>query len=577
MYHSVIIIVLVAIAITLWMVFSLPYSEMKAYVNGLAPDGNVETFTLERYASSQFKAKVVALVSGLTAVVVLFSKQRRKRSDENRPGFSGFIGDWNHTVHKILKRTSKLHLIAVGAIIAVGAVLRGILLFEPVIYDEAFTYTYFASRPFFVAMSDYSYPNNHILHTLLIKISTGLLGVGHVQLRLPAFIAGVLCLPAFYIFIRSMFNRYIALMALALVAGTGGLIEYSALARGYSITWLSMLVALMLMRHLIRSNNSVTAVLLGVVNAIGMWAVPTMIYMSIFVYLTCVLLLLSKYETTLKDRIQKLLLSVVVFIICTLIFYSPVVIMHSVDQLFHHPTMGENSWEGLKASTADRLAEIMVYWSYTTNPIITFLGILSLLFAGFVSSKFRVLLFSTVLGIVPLVILQGMIGPARIWNFVQFIYCTAIAIALFYALKFVQEKVFSGFHKRARTIIASALLLLLFGGLAMPKVPERYNRYSEAMAVADSLKHSWTKGDGIMADFPWKAPLQYYLIANVTGASGMFEESYSGQAIFLVVSPSSGQTIKSVLGHHNLKEESVSDIKKLIDARQCELYSARLK
>ena len=64
-------------------------------------------------------------------------------------------------------------------------------------------------------MSDYSHPTNHILHTLLTKLSTGILGVGPVALRLPAFLAALLSMPVFYLFARGMFNRYIALIALA--------------------------------------------------------------------------------------------------------------------------------------------------------------------------------------------------------------------------------------------------------------------------------------------------------------------------------------------------------------------------
>lgn len=563
------------LALVIWSVFSIPFPEMKAYVNGLAADGEVESFTADRYSGAQLKARLLSGFALLTAIILGFSSRRSRSKVNASTGLSGLREDWRKGRVKLFKHTSKTHLYAVGSIILVGAVLRATFLTSPIIYDEAFTYTYFAQQPVFVIMSDYSYPNNHILHTLLVKLSCAIFGVGLIPLRLPAFIAGVLCMPVLYLFVRSMFNRYIALMTLAMVAGAGGLIEYSALARGYSITWLCMLVSLQLMRHFISTNNTASALLLALVNAIGMWTVPTMIYMTVFVYVTGFLLLLSKYETTLKDRVQKMVLSLVTFVAFTGLLYSPVVIMNSIDQLIDHPTMGESVWEGGLTTAMDRFAEILVYWAHTTHPVVTFLGILAMIFTGFISSKYRVLFFATVIGIIPLVIAQGMIGPARIWNYILFVYCIGVAIALFYALKALQDRVFPGLHKRVRTIAASALLLALFAMLAMPTIPDRYNRFDDASLVAEVIKRNWSDGDVIMSDFPWKAAVRFHLLANDTGEKGMFEEARPGARTFIVVSPSSGQSLETVLAHFKLAPEALKESTVLMDKGKCELHSAR--
>ena len=42
----------------------------------------------------------------------------------------------------------------------------------PITYDEAYTYLRFARKHTGEILSDYEYPNNHILHTLAVRAST---------------------------------------------------------------------------------------------------------------------------------------------------------------------------------------------------------------------------------------------------------------------------------------------------------------------------------------------------------------------------------------------------------------------
>ncbi len=58
-------------------------------------------------------------------------------------------------------------------------------------HDEAYTFLHYAKAPLASALSDYTYPNNHIFHTLLVWISTRLFGPSEVAIRLPAFIFGL--------------------------------------------------------------------------------------------------------------------------------------------------------------------------------------------------------------------------------------------------------------------------------------------------------------------------------------------------------------------------------------------------
>ncbi|MBK9059297.1 MAG: glycosyltransferase family 39 protein [Flavobacteriales bacterium] len=162
-------------------------------------------------------------------------------------------------------------------VLAIGVILRILRLDGPVTYDEALTYVNYSSRSFGFLFSDYMYTGNHILHSAFVRISTLIFGVHLWSLRLPALIAGILVMPLFYAFVRALFNRHIAVIALCLLAVSGPLVEYSALARGYGLTWFFMVCSLLAARHFVKHENSVSVVMLGLFCALGMWAAPVMI------------------------------------------------------------------------------------------------------------------------------------------------------------------------------------------------------------------------------------------------------------------------------------------------------------
>jgi 4-amino-4-deoxy-L-arabinose transferase-like glycosyltransferase len=60
-------------------------------------------------------------------------------------------------------------------------------------YDESFTLRHYASQGV-LSLINYSLPNNHLLHSLMVWISTSLIGNSLIGLRLPAFLFTLLSL-----------------------------------------------------------------------------------------------------------------------------------------------------------------------------------------------------------------------------------------------------------------------------------------------------------------------------------------------------------------------------------------------
>lgn len=136
----------------------------------------------------------------------------------------------------------------------------------PMTYDEAYTYLRFARQPSKAILRDYHLPNNHIAHSLLLRAVTRRFGDGPFAIRLPALAGGLVWFVGL-IFLARRLDAHVGAIWLALVAWTPTLIDYNALARGYSLgCGLSFLaiVALLLSRESERKKSKWNGVRSGV-------------------------------------------------------------------------------------------------------------------------------------------------------------------------------------------------------------------------------------------------------------------------------------------------------------------------
>ncbi|MBP6698208.1 MAG: glycosyltransferase family 39 protein [Flavobacteriales bacterium] len=561
-----------------WALGQWSFAASKAYVDGLAPDGSVETWDVAFHRRVQGNLRwLAALLAGMGLAVAGGQRLLASSLRPERAGWSGFMADVRSGIRKVNARTSGTHKRVVWALILAGAALRIWQMRQPVIYDEAFTYTYYATRPLSVIISDYSYPNNQVFHTLLVKLTTSLFGVHLWSLRLPALIAGILTLPLSYLFARITFNRYIAMIMLALVASCGSLIEYSALGRGYSITWCCMIVSWIIGRHLTKTNNGVSAVLLAVVLAVGMWTVTSTLYIAAATYIWLFLQLILRYGSTLGTRMYRSILSVVLFLVITALFYLPVIVVHGLGQLFHHPTMGDNTWEVFSATHHERSLDLWVYFTETSASWIAFVGFAAITYAAYISSKYRMLIVATALGAIPIVIAQSLVAPPRVWIYTLFVMHLGSAIGLFYLLKLLQDTGLKSFGKRFRTVLTSLLIFVGMGWLGMRGIRDRIDRFPEAALAADHFKNVLVSGDRVFTDFPWEAPLEFHFMAARIPRGLLYTKPSPRSALYVMVGPAAGQTPESVLLHHELTLDSVTVPDKVMDWKRLEIFAARLR
>lgn len=470
--------------------------------------------------------------------------------------------------------TSRTHKQLVAGTILIGALLRISRLWEGITYDEAFTCVFYAPKPVSFILSDYTWPNNHLLHTLLVKCAMALFGAHLWSVRLPALVAGILCMPLFYLFVRAMFNRYVALLSLAFVAASGALIEYSALARGYSLTWLFMLAASLAGRHLVKRNNAVSAVLVALFSALGMWAVPAMAYPAMATYIWLLLYMAVLYKHSLNRRLIGLGISFLLFVLLSALAYLPVITTHSLDHLLHHPSLGENTWAGFVQTHQDKALELWVFFNDTAATWVSFLGFAGLFYAAYISSKYRIMLISILLASVPLVLAQAALGPPQTWAFVLFNLHLSSGIAVFYGLKLLQERVFPGFTKRTRTAVASAVIVAGMGWLGLRTPADRTERFTDAASAAEWFIGVLKPGDRVQVLDPNDAPFKFHLMVQGMDPAVANNAGTTGQ-LYALVSPAKGQTVGSVLLSDGPVHADSTAMVKVKDWQRLEIWKRR--
>lgn len=469
----------------------------------------------------------------------------RRGRRQHQPGLAGLRADLANGLRHLGTRTSGQHKRFVLAVVALGTLLRILRLDAPLSFDEAYTWTAYAGRSFAFLFSDYTFTGNHILYSALARVSTLIFGVHPWSLRLPALVAGVLVMPLAYSFARKVFNRHIAVIFLCFLAVSGPLVEYSAMARGYSLMWLAMWGMLATGRHYVKTENWASAVLMAVIAALGMWATPAMAYAAIMAYAWTWFMVLSNYESTVRRRTAKLLGSLVLAGLLSVLCYLPVIVAHSVDHLINHPSMVDNTWARFVNTQQDRVFEVWAYFSDSSSTLLAVAGMVSVVYAANVSSKYRFLIFGLLLGAVPLILLQRFLAPPATWVFTLAIFGLGIAIALFYLLKLVRDKLYTGFGKPQRTLVAGGAVLLLFGVTGLRSPGDLVERFPDARLAAQWLAANTAPGDRVCVQSPWSAPVGFYLTAYHAPAS--LTDGVPTGKLLVLVAPGHGQTPSGVL------------------------------
>lgn len=145
---------------------------------------------------------------------------------------NAFSVKWNHP--------SRLILILLFGVMAVYLVLRAV--YVSITHDEAFTFFNYINRPINSTL-DVTYTNNHLLNSLLARVSRNVFGESVFALRLPNVLGGIAYLIyTLRILLRMSSGKWWVVFAFVAACFNPFVFDFFGLCRGYGIS-LGLLMA----------------------------------------------------------------------------------------------------------------------------------------------------------------------------------------------------------------------------------------------------------------------------------------------------------------------------------------------
>ena len=426
-----------------------------------------------------------------------------------------------------------------------GVALRLWYLFQPVRYDEAFTYLYYARKPAVVGMSFYSAPNNHVFYTVLVHFAVLLFGNHPWAFRLPALISGILLLPCSYGTFRRLYGREAALLTVAFLATSAPLVEYSTNARGYSGICLCFVILVWLGKErLLTESLSRWTCFVGVA-AVGFYTIPIMLYPFAMVV---VWLIICAWRLRLRTGFFLHLASAfVAAVLSAAILYLPVLVVSGRSALFSNRFVQSRSWPYFLSNILQSFASTWKSWNAAIPQPLAITLLLAFIGGAILERRTLRAPASLLVGLIPislLLVVQRVVPFERVWLFLIPLYFGVASMGIVMTARALPQ----GVGLRDSNVIAIAAILVSMGlsaSLIHANVIYATNEGKDSEAIAELLKGRLKTGDRVIAETPYDVPLEYYFDKHMVPTDFLFCDPKFSDELFVV--SQTGQAPESVL------------------------------
>ncbi|MFN2176523.1 MAG: glycosyltransferase family 39 protein [Anaerolineales bacterium] len=564
-----------------------PFNLQKNFLDTLASDNNLESFTYSIYQ----QIKIISIFPGLfflilTLYLVIFREHAEKKVGRFLERGQVLIERLKHDTliayqALIPSRDEVIPLVFVSGITILGAFFRYAYLWRPMGHDESYTFMAFAYRGLRFVLTDYHLPNNHVFHTILVNLFYQLFGDSPAVIRLPAFIAGIMIIPATYIVARKFYDWKIGILASSIVAYLPVMVDYSTTARGYTIITLFSLLLIALAVYVKDHINIIAWLLIVGFSSLGLYTIPTMIYP---VGMTFTWLFLSRLIGDVnpdygKQFIRYFILSMIGITIITGLLYSPIVLTSGIGSIIGNEVVETLSWSDFIQSLLPRIRNTWQEWNRDVLPGVSWVALIGL-FASFFVPKLpknhRIpLILAGLLWISTALLIQRVAPWPRIWLFLLpffVIWISAGIVGLIFLLD--GKSPYSNIW--VRVAVGVLVIIPLTAGLVRGygQYSEKLHAQGEIEQVADFLQDYLRSGDVVVVTSPDTVVLQYYLLRNELDRNytEVDEEKEASRSI-VVVNQALNQTLESVLKRRSyLEDVQLGSVKEIYHSRRFILY-----
>ena len=466
--------------------------------------------------------------------------------------------DTRSLVHQYRPRKSNLtiYILLVG-ITLFATLTRVVFISRPMRHDETYTFMTFASLPLRYAIADYTLPNNHIFHTLLVNLSTNLLGIHPWAVRLPAAVAGALVAPLGYLFARRQYDRHTALLGAALIAAYPILIKYATSARGYSLITFFSIGIFVCGAYLKHKKNLAVWLLLILLSALGFYTIPIMLYPvgALFTWLFFSALLKDIGEAyTRTGMIKYLVFAGLGIILLTFLFYLPAIRYSGLKAVLGNDYIIRSNWNEYIQILSSRWFDLKKEWNLdipAAGSILLVVGFLLsiLLNRQITSDKIPVQLAALVFIAVELSIHRP--NPwSRIWQSILPLYLIWGAAGWLAPLEHLKQK-YTWKINPARVLAAAGVLLLVSASVSrsLAYYPGLQPQPEEVEQTVIFLKDRLQNDDIVLMEPPRDVPIEYYARLYEI-PSEVFNRARPFKRVFIIVDRDSKQTLDSVFAYN---------------------------
>ena len=329
-----------------------------------------------------------------------------------------------------LHNTSSIY-IYMSIIMIIGAVSRAYFLSSPMGYDESYTFLHFVNQDI-SQLFYYPLPNNHVFHSILVKISTAIWGASPVSIRFPAFFAGLLIILFTFLLGKKIANERVGLLAALMMTISPYIIHYSTHARGYTIMILLGLLLSIESLSYIEKPTIKRLFFISIIASIGMLTMPSMLFLIAGIY-TWIIFLLIKNKQSIKNIFINFVLPATFFTaFFTIVFYIPVIIeSNGIDTILSNRFVTSEPWNIFINKVIPHLKGTFSHFNGNIPNIVVYSGLISLIVGLFASQKEKkwelfFLLISLLLGAGVIFVLKHKIPFSRTWIYLlPFIYIVA--------------------------------------------------------------------------------------------------------------------------------------------------------
>lgn len=456
--------------------------------------------------------------------------------------------------------TDRPHRLIFVAAVVIAVGLRLLFLNQPIRTDEAVTYLRFASRPLYLALSDYAAPNNHLLHTLLVHLSTRFFGDAEWAIRLPAFLAGILIVPVSYLTVNRLYHRESALFTACLTAVSSVLIEYSTNARGYTLQVILFLLCVVLAHTLCKRASLALWGLLVIVAVAGFYTIPTLLYGLGGIMLWLLISILM--ETPDKERISRLkafFAAGIAIVVLTLLLYIPVFIVSGVQAVTGNIYVGakDDFWQQFPAS----LTTTWQQWNTSVpGPVSILLAagfIIAVIWHGRIADQKPLFVIPALLWTGCLLVVQRVVPFTRVWLYFLPLYFGVAAAGIAFALQRILVNRLDAPVSYGRSMMLLCVLVAGWTGFTVVQTQSPYTSietgtFRDAEAVTLFLKDRLQAGDKVLYEHPSGEALMYYFHRHDVPQEYREWDYLPRDSLYVVVNTEYPQTIASVLQNNGL-------------------------